>query len=81
MSDSPEQPPGKERSGEIISRAEEPAFELPKFDLKEVRYSMPVMLEELRLERRSSMFAMEILDQIEIERIFESRIKPHGKED
>jgi hypothetical protein len=39
------------------------------------------MLDELKMERRSSMFAMEILDQGEIERLFLSRRRTHGKAD
>ncbi|HUG10350.1 MAG TPA: hypothetical protein VMM36_05020 [Opitutaceae bacterium] len=81
MNQSPDQPPGVERSGEFISHAEEDDSTAGEIDLKEVRYSMPVMLEELRMERRTGMFAMEILDQGEIERIFESRRRTHGKAD
>jgi hypothetical protein len=81
MSQSPDQPPGSERSGEFISHAEEDDEVAGEIDLKEVRYSLPVMLEELRMERRTGMFAMEILDQGEIERIFESRRRTHGKAD
>jgi len=69
------------RSGEVISHAEEDELGTGRIDLKEVRYSMPVMLEELRMERRTGMFAMEILDQGEIERIFESKRRIHGKAD
>ena len=81
MSESPDQPPGSMRSGEVISHAEEDELGTGRIDLKEVRYSMPVMLEELRMERRTGMFAMEILDQGEIERIFESKRRIHGKAD
>lgn len=81
MSESPDQPPGSKRSGEVISHAEDDDSARGEIDLKEVRYSMPLMLEELRMERRTGMFAMEILDQGEIERIFESRRRTHGKAD
>lgn len=81
MSKSPVEPPGSERSGEIISHPSVPDLATGNIDLKEVRYSLPAMLEELRLERRSSMFAMEILDQGEIERLFQSRRRSHGKAD
>ena len=81
MSKSPDRPPGIERSGEFISHADEDNAAAGGIDLEEVRYSMPVMLEELRMERRTGMFAMEILDQGEIERIFESRRRTHGKAD
>ncbi|HEY5550469.1 MAG TPA: hypothetical protein VIK52_01170 [Opitutaceae bacterium] len=81
MSKSPVEPPGSERSGEFLSLASKPDLATGGIGLKEVRYSLPEMLEELRLERRSSMFAMEILDQGEIERIFQSRRRTHGKAD
>jgi len=81
MSKSPVEPPGNERSGEVISHASDADFGSGNIDLKEVRYSLPVMLEELKMERRSGMFAMEILDQGEIERLFKSRRRSHGKAD
>lgn len=81
MSKSPVEPPGSERSGEFISHSSDPDLAAGGIDLKEVRYSLPVMLEELKMERRSSMFAMEILDQGEIERLFKSIRRTHGKAD
>lgn len=76
MSNAPEQAPGTRRSGEIYSQP------LPedgaKADLKEVRYSLPTMLRELGMEKRSSNFAMEILDQAAIEEIFAAKRKSHG---
>jgi hypothetical protein len=81
MSNPPVEPPGNERSGEVISHASGEDFAGGDIDLKEVRYSLPVMLEELKMERRSGMFAMEILDQGEIERLFKSRRRAHGKAD
>lgn len=81
MSSPQDEPPGSERSGEIISHADDTDLPRGGIDLKEVRYSLPRMLEELRLERRSSMFAMEILDQGEIERIFDAKGLTHGKAD
>lgn len=47
--------------------------------IKEVRYSLPQLLRELRLERTGSLFAKEILDQMEISQIFTVRRKKHGK--
>jgi hypothetical protein len=81
MSKTPVEPPGTERSGEIISHASDADLTAGKIDLQEVRYSLPAMLDELKMERRSSMFAMEILDQGEIERLFLSRRRTHGKAD
>ena len=81
MSTPPVEPPGNTRSGELLSHAPDAELAAGRIDLKEVRYSLPVMLEELKMERRSSMFAMEILDQGEIERLFLSRRRTHGKAD
>ena len=39
----------------------------------EVRYSLAEMLREIELERRESSFAMETLDQVEIQKMFASR--------
>jgi DNA-binding transcriptional regulator GbsR (MarR family) len=41
--------------------------------LAEVRYSLPQLLEELKLERTASSFAMEKLDQAEIGKLFKSK--------
>lgn len=49
------------------------------FDIQEVRYSMPVMLRELQLERSHSYFAKEIIDQVEITRIFANARKARAK--
>jgi hypothetical protein len=46
---------------------------------REVRYSLPELLRELKLERNSSVFAREILDQVEIAKIIETRRARHGK--
>ncbi len=40
-----------------------------------VRYSLPDLMEELKTERTSSVFAKEILDQLEISKIFTERKK------
>jgi hypothetical protein len=48
--------------------------------IAEVRYSLPVMLQELKAERAASTFAMEKLDQHEIGKLFKAkptrRVKP-----
>jgi hypothetical protein len=49
------------------------------FELKEVRYSLPVMLRELQLERTQSYFAKEIIDQVEISKIFAQARKERAK--
>jgi len=41
--------------------------------LKEVKYSLPEMLEELKAERAASSFAMEKLDQVEIGKLFKPK--------
>lgn len=43
--------------------------------VREVRYPLPQLLRELRLERTGSLFAKEILDQMEISQIFTTRRK------
>jgi len=45
-------------------------FDLKRFEIQEVRYSLPEMLRELHVERTHSFFAKEILDQVEINKIF-----------
>ncbi len=40
-----------------------------------VKYSLPEILEELKTERTSSVFAKEMLDQLEISKIFTERKK------
>lgn len=79
MSEAPEQPPGNNQSGKAAPPPGAGADESSGIHLQEVRYPLPVMLQELRQERSSSMFAMEILDQGEIDRIFQAREKTHGK--
>jgi hypothetical protein len=41
--------------------------------LKEVKYSLPQMLQELKAERATSTYAMERLDQHEIGKLFKSK--------
>ena len=45
----------------------------PSPQIGEVRYPLPEMLREIELERRESSFAMETLDQVEIQKMFASR--------
>lgn len=47
--------------------------------VSEVRYSLPAMLEELKAERAASSFAMEILDQNEIGKLFKAKSSRRGK--
>lgn len=53
--------------------------DLGEFQIQEVKYSLPVMLRELQLERSQSHFAKEIIDQIEISRIFAQARKARAK--
>ncbi len=41
--------------------------------ISEVRYSLPEILRELRVERSASAFSMEMLDQVEIAKTFQGR--------
>lgn len=45
-------------------------LDLKRFEIQEVRYSLPQMLRELHIERNHSYFAKEIIDQVEINKIF-----------
>lgn len=49
------------------------------FEIQEVRYSLPLMLRELQLERSHSYFAKEIIDQVEISKIFAQARKARAK--
>ena len=48
--------------------------------VQEVRYSMPKLLKELQIERTSSVFSKEILDQVEISKIFAQKKKNRARE-
>ena len=48
-------------------------------ELHEVRYSLPQLMCELQLERSGSVFASEILDQMEIAQIFATRRKKNAE--
>ncbi len=45
----------------------------PRPQIGEVRYSLAEMLREIEVERRESSFAMETLDQVEIQKMFATR--------
>jgi hypothetical protein len=51
-------------------------------EIQEVRYSLPLMLRELQLERTQSYFAKEIIDQVEISKVFAQarRARAKGKQ-
>ena len=59
----------------------QPAAPVPPLSgkISEVRYSLPAMLEELKAERAASSFAMEILDQNEIGKLFKAKSSRRGK--
>jgi len=45
----------------------------PQLQITEVRYSLAEILREIEVERRESSFAMETLDQVEIQKMFANR--------
>lgn len=47
--------------------------------IAEVRYSLPEMLEELKLERAAATFSMEKLDQAEIGKLFKTKPSRRAK--
>lgn len=47
--------------------------------MAEVRYSLPEMLAELKLERTTGSFAMERLNQLEIGKLFQNKQKRRAK--
>lgn len=49
------------------------------FEIQEVRYSLPMMLRELQIERAHSYFSKEIIDQVEISKIFAEARKARAK--
>lgn len=51
----------------------EPAPAVPRLNIAEVRYSLPDMLAEIKIERAASTFAMEKLDQHEIGKLFKGK--------
>lgn len=52
---------------------------LEEFTIQEVKYSLPLMLRELQLERSQSYFSKEIIDQVEITKIFAQAKKARAK--
>jgi hypothetical protein len=57
-----------------MSQTPEPAESAPpRIAIAEVRYSLPDMLAELKIERAASTFAMEKLDQNEIGKLFKGK--------
>jgi hypothetical protein len=74
-------PPPKEPPAPPAPPAAAPAVEVPEgvFEIQEVRYSLPVMLRELQLERTQSYFAKEIIDQVEISKIFAQARRARAK--
>ncbi|MDB6127605.1 MAG: hypothetical protein JWM35_1501 [Verrucomicrobia bacterium] len=55
-----------------------PATAVPANLIGEVRYSLPEMLAEIKIERAAAAFAMEKLDQSEIKKLFKTpgRVNP-----
>jgi hypothetical protein len=47
--------------------------------IQEVRYSLPKLLRELQIERTSSVFSKEILDQVEISKLFVQKKRARDK--
>ena len=56
-----------------MSSAKSPTTPTEPTVLKEVKYSLPQILEELKAERASSSYAMERLDQHEIGKLFKAK--------
>lgn len=48
-------------------------------EVQEIRYSLPQLLKELEIERTSSVFSKEILDQTEISKIFDQKKRDQGR--
>ena len=51
----------------------------PSLTIAEVRYSLPELLRELTVERATSTFAMEKLDQTEIGKLFKNKAQRRAK--
>jgi hypothetical protein len=50
-----------------------PPAAVPPAVVGEVRYSLPELLREIEVERRESAFAMETIEQVEIQKMFANR--------
>ena len=57
----------------------EPPDPPPSVAIAEVKYSLPELLDELKLERASGTFAMEKLDQNEIGKLFKAKAPRRAK--
>jgi hypothetical protein len=56
-----------------MSAAESKSRAQARNQVSEVKYSLPDMLEELKVERAAAGFAMEKLDQLEIGKMFKTK--------
>lgn len=61
-----------------MSDATTPPMEAYKFPT-EVKYSLPMLLQELKAERAAGSFAMEKLDQNEIGKLFKAKANRRAK--
>lgn len=61
-----------------MSETNPPLIEAFKFPT-EVKYSMPMLLQELKAERAAGTFAMEKLDQTEIGKLFKAKATRRAK--
>lgn len=68
--------PDADKAGNVLPDA---GAEPEVFEIQEVKYSLPHMLRELQLERSQSFFAKEIIDQIEISKLFAQARKARAK--
>jgi hypothetical protein len=50
-----------------------PPDSAPSPEVGEVRYPLPELLREIEVERRESSFAMETIEQVEIQKMFANR--------
>ncbi len=55
------------------SQSSQPEPADPLARIAEVRYSLPSLMDELKLERTTGSFAMEKLNQVEIAKVFKSK--------
>ncbi|HEX2099344.1 MAG TPA: hypothetical protein VHF69_01705 [Candidatus Synoicihabitans sp.] len=51
----------------------DPSLSVPILRLAEVRYSLPALLNELKLERSTGGFAMEKLNQSDVKKLFRTK--------
>lgn len=51
----------------------------PALQIAEVRYSLPELLRELKVERAAGTFAMEKLDQTEIGKLFKNKAQRRAR--